>query len=178
MKGRGLLEAILFVCGEPVAVSQLAEWMDLSEKEILALTGSADAGSGLVIRRLEDRLQLATNPEYAGELKRIFAAGKDERLSDALLETLAIVAYQQPVTRQEIDDIRGVHSAYALSALADRGLIERVGTKDVLGRPALYGTTEAFLRQFDLATLQDLPPLPDTEPNDEAPAAAAPEEKT
>lgn len=177
MSARGLLEAVLFVCGEPVAISQLAAWMNCTESDITDLAGSGQMeGSGLVIRRLADRLQLATSPDYAGELRRIFAVSRDERLSNALLETLAVVAYRQPVTRQEVDDIRGVNSAYALAALAGRGLVRRVGTKDVLGHPALYGTTEEFLRQFDLTALDDLPPLPETEQEVKAPPA--PEEET
>lgn len=173
MSKRGLLEAILFVCGEPVAASQLAEWLGCSPEDVFALAaadGSREAG--LLIRRLDDRLQLATNPVYGSTLKAIFEQTRDVRLSNSLLETLTIVAYRQPVTRQEIDDIRGVHSAYALSALAERGLIARVGTKDVLGRPALYGTTEAFLRQFNMTSLADLPPLEQTEQ-----APGAPEEQ-
>ena len=175
MSRRGLLEAILFICGESVPAAKIASWMQLTEEEVLALAAEKSS-SGLVIRRMEEHLQLATDPCYAAELRRIFASGSEEKLSNPLLETLAIVAYRQPVTRQEVDDIRGVHSGYALSALADRGLVRRIGTKDVLGRPPLYGTTEAFLRQFDRTALGDLPPLPEADRRNEAPPA--PEEDT
>ena len=175
MSSRGLLEAILFVSGEPVAVDQLAQWMRIPVEEVKRLAGQKEhAAPGLVIRQLDGRLQLSTNPELAGELKRIFTSRREERLSNSLLETLTMVAYRQPITRQEIDDIRGVHSAYALTALQERGLVEKVGTKDVLGRPALYGTTETFLRRFDLRSLADLPPLADAEREE---ALRAPEEK-
>ena len=175
MSGRGLLEAILFVSGEPVAVEQLARWMNIPAAEVKRLAEQNEqTAPGLVIRQINGRLQLSTNPELAGELKRIFTSQREDKLSNSLLETLTMVAYRQPITRQEIDDIRGVHSAYALSALQERGLVEKVGTKDVLGRPALYGTTEAFLQRFDLRSLADLPPLTDFE-REEAPRA--PEEK-
>lgn len=161
MSARGLLEALLFVSGEATAVSDLSRWMELPPEEVLALAAQEeDKDSGLVIRRLDDSLQLATSPVYAEKLQEVFSTGNTGRLSDSLLETLTIIAYQQPVTRQEIDDIRGVNSSYAVSALRERGLIEKAGTKDVLGHPALYRTTDAFLRQFDLASLKDLPPLP------------------
>lgn len=176
MNRSALLEAVLFVCGEPVEIRQLAEWMQIPAAEVRALAEEAPAGSGLVIRRFGDRLQLATAPELSGELTRIFAKTRDERLSNSLLETLTIVAYRQPVTRQEIDVIRGVHSTYALSALVDRGLVEKVGTKDALGRPVLYGTTDLFLRQFSLGSLRELPPLTEAEQDGLAPPA--PEDNT
>lgn len=160
MNRRALLEAILFVCGEPTAVSAIAAWMEIPEAEVFQLARQPQEGSGLVIRRLDDRLQLATSPVYAEKLKAIFQSRSEERLSNSLLETLTIIAYRQPVTRQEVDDIRGVNSAYAIAALRERGLVEKTGVREVLGRPSLYGTTAVFLQQFNLSSLADLPPLP------------------
>lgn len=158
----GLIQAILFVAGEAVPITDLCKWTDLDRQTVDNLVDNLgiDRGTGVIARRFGDMVQLVTNPRYADALHRVFAPEQgDAKLSKSLLETLAIVAYRQPVTRLEIEEIRGVRSAYALSVLSDKGLVERVGTRAVLGRPAEYGTTDQFLRQFDLRSLDDLPPV-------------------
>lgn len=156
----GLLQAILFVAGDSVSVEDLSTWTGLDTKALNeVLERLADDRLGVVIRRFGDKVQMVTNPKYADQLREIFAPESDGRLSTSLLETLAIVAYRQPVTRLEIEEIRGVRCAYALSVLTEKGLIEKTGTRAVLGHPAEYGTTDEFLRQFDLRSLDDLPPV-------------------
>lgn len=161
----GLVEAILFLCAEPVSIHELAAWMDLTEQQVDTIVTFLESQSegGLQVRRIDGRVQLATNPKYAEKLKHIFERTNASKLSKSLLETLTIIAYRQPVTRQEIEEIRGVGSSYAVSVLQERGLVDKVGTKDTLGRPALFGTTDEFLRHFDLSSLKDLPPVPEAD---------------
>lgn len=159
---RGLVQAILFVSGEAVRIEDLCEWTSLPEEELAEVLESLESeAEGLIVRRFGDSVQLVTNPRYAQALRRIFSPDTEEKLSSSLLETLTIIAYRQPVTRLEVEELRGVRSAYSIGALCDKGLVERIGTRDVLGHPAEYGTTEEFLRQFDLRSLDDLPQVKD-----------------
>lgn len=148
----------MFVSGDPVRIEDLCSWTSLPEDEVTGLLESLEnEDGGLVCRRFGDSVQLVTNPKYADVLQRIFSPDSEERLSASLLETLTIIAYRQPVTRLEVEELRGVRSAYSIAALCDKGLVEKIGTRDVLGHPTEYGTTEEFLRQFDLRSLDDLP---------------------
>jgi len=160
------IEAILFAAGEAVPLSRLSLILGVDENEIsLAANELRDAclreERGLRVLRLEDRLQMCSAPEYAGLIGKALEQRRPPMLSQPALETLAIVAYFQPVTRAYIDQVRGVDSSYTVGTLAERGLIEVCGRLDVPGRPALYRTTDAFLRTMGVSELSELPPLPD-----------------
>ena len=160
------LEAILFAAGESVPVARLSLVLNTAEEEILqAAEELAEScrreGRGVRILRLEDRLQMCSAPEYAPLITKTLEQRRPPALSQPALETLAIVAYFQPVTRAYVDRVRGVDSSYTVGALAERGLIEECGRLDVPGRPALFRTTDVFLRTMGISKLSELPPLPD-----------------
>ncbi len=161
----GKIENILFAAGDSVGISELAQVLEISEAELEEVLEQEEArrekGYGLVIRRLEDRVQLATRPQYAKLLQEIFGSKSGEELSRAMLETLSIIAYKQPITRGEIEELRGVNTSYILNALQEKGLIVEAGRKEALGRPILYATSEEFLRHFGLSSTKDLPVLPE-----------------
>ncbi|MBI3975504.1 MAG: SMC-Scp complex subunit ScpB [Armatimonadetes bacterium] len=156
------IECILFASGEPVRPEQLAEAVQATLGVVAAaveLLRAEYAGRGLEVQAVARGFQLGTRPAYAEAVRRYLGAAAREPLSQAALETLAIIAYRQPITRPEIDALRGVRSDYILERLEERRLIQVVGRKPTVGRPMLYGTTDAFLRHFGLSDLQDLPPL-------------------
>lgn len=160
------LEAILFAAGESVPVARLSLVMNTAEEDILRTAEElAESyrreGRGMRILRLEDRLQMCSAPEFAPLITKTLEQRRPPALSQPALETLAIVAYFQPVTRAYVDRVRGVDSSYTVGALAERGLIEVCGRLDVPGRPALFRTTDVFLRTMGIAELSELPPLPD-----------------
>ena len=160
------LEAILFAAGEPVPAARLSLVLETDEEEILC-TAEELAETyrreerGMRILRLDGKLQMCSAPEYAPLITKTLEQRKPPMLSQPALETLAIVAYFQPVTRAYIDRVRGVDSSYTVSVLNERGLIEVCGRLDVPGRPSLFKTTDAFLRTMGLQDLSELPPLPD-----------------
>jgi len=157
----GIVENILFTAGDSVAISEIARVLDLKEAELAEMIEEnireRNTAAGLIIRRLDKRLQLATRTEYAPLLQSMFAMKSQEELSRAMLETLSIIAYKQPVTRGEIEEIRGVNASYTLNALLTKKLIKEAGRKDVLGRPILYATSEEFLRHFGISSVEELP---------------------
>ena len=158
------LEALLLVSGDTATVEALARALNVSkdavEEGLDALDQHyAETGHGARLQRLGARVQLATAPEHAGVVARFLGVPERTRLSPAALETLAIVAYRQPVTRPEIESIRGVNCDHVMRSLLDQGLIEERGRADTPGRPAVYGTTMTFLEALGLRTLDDLPPL-------------------
>ena len=160
------LEAILFAAGEPVPAARLSLVLGTDEEEVLRTAGDLAESyrreeRGLRILRLNGKLQMCSAPEYAPLITKTLEQRKPPMLSQPALETLAIVAYFQPVTRAYIDRVRGVDSAYTVSVLNERGLIEVCGRLDVPGRPSLFKTTDAFLRTMGLQDLSELPPLPD-----------------
>ena len=160
------LEAILFAAGESVPVARLSLVMNTAEEDIIRTAEElAESyrreGRGMRILRLEDRLQMCSAPEFAPLITKTLEQRRPPALSQPALETLAIVAYFQPVTRAYVDRVRGVDSSYTVGALAERGLIEVCGRLDVPGRPALFRTTDVFLRTMGIAELSELPPLPD-----------------
>ena len=168
---KGRIEAILFVAGEAVRVEELARALDISMNELnRALQELSDeydfAQRGFCIKRFGKQVQLATRALYAKDVVRLLQPVQKQSLTQAAMETLAVVAYRQPVTRAEVEQIRGVKCDYSLQSLTNKGLIQEVGRKDTLGRPILYGTTEAFLDHFGISSLEDLPPMPGGE-NDE-----------
>lgn len=156
------LEAALFAAGDAVSVSECAKNLCLSYGEVqdalIALKDEYDAGKrGLTLALCGDTAQLATRSEYSDTVLALLRPIQRMPLSQAVLETLAVVAYKQPVTRLEIDQIRGVKSDSSVSTLLTRGLIREVGRRETLGRPMEFGTTDLFLRHFGYSSLLDLP---------------------
>ena len=161
-KAQAVIEAVLFTMGKSVPVSSLAQVLELPEKEVWKLIRGMqkeyrDTGRGIMLLELEDSVQMCTAAEYYPYLIRLVSAPKKQVLTESVLETLSIIAYKQPVTRTEIEKIRGVKSDHAVSRLLDYGLIEEKGRLDAPGRPILFGTTEEFLRTFGVASVSDLP---------------------
>lgn len=159
------LEAVLFAAGDAVSLDRLCAALETSREDILAAAGALEAlyaleNRGLMLRRIEDRLQLCSRPMYAEAARRVTESRRAATLSPAALEVLTIVAYRQPVTRAFIDQLRGVDSGGTLAGLAEKQLIEEAGRLEVPGRPILYRTTERFLQAFALESLDDLPALP------------------
>ena len=160
------LEAILFAAGEPVPISRISLILGVSEETVedaaeeLTEVFRAERHSLSVIR-MADKLQLCTSPEFAPVIAKILEQRRPPSLSPAALETLAIVAYYQPVTAAAINRIRGVDSSYTVASLTEKGLIEGKGKLEAPGRPTLYGTTDLFLRTIQIRELSELPPLPE-----------------
>ncbi len=166
---RRLLEALLFVAWEPASVKRLAEALGLEPKftqELLLELQEAYVGRGFQLVEIAGGWQFLTQPEAAPYIERLYKP-RAQQLSKAALETLAIVAYRQPVTRAEIDNIRQVKSDAMLAKLMEKTLVKEVGRLDAPGRPILYGTTQEFLAAFGLVSLQELPPLADIDENEE-----------
>ena len=160
------IEAILFAAGESVPVARLSLVLNTDESEILRCASLLSESyekeqRGMRILRLGDRLQMCSAPEFAPFISRTLEQRKPPMLSQAALETLAVVAYFQPVTRAYVEQVRGVDSSYTVGALSERGLIEECGRLDVPGRPAVFRTTDVFLRTMGIRELSELPPLPD-----------------
>ena len=159
------IEAILFTMGDSVETEKLAAAIEqdpkTTKKIIHNMMDKYQANDrGIQILELEDAFQLCTKKEYYEHLIRVAAQPRKYVLTDVLLESMAIVAYKQPVTRQEIEKIRGVKSDHAVNKLVEYGLIEEVGRLDAPGRPILFGTTEEFLRNFGVSSVAELPSLP------------------
>src|SRR5688572_8654395 len=165
------LEAMLFVAGEPVTTSQLATALDVApsviERGLNELYASLTT-RGLRLQRHAGRVQLTTAPQLADLIERFLGLEATTHLSRAALETLAIIAYQQPVTRPQIDAIRGVNSDSMLKSLLHKGLILETGRADSPGRPILYSTAPEFLQHFGLNSILELPPLTKLEEEGEA----------
>lgn len=156
------LEALLFVAAEPVQPAQLAAALGMTTTEVeqgLRALEESLGGRGLRLQRHAGRVQLTTAPEFASLIERFLGLEATTRLSRAALETLAIIAYQQPVTRPQVDAIRGVNSDGMMKSLLAKGLIQESGRADGPGRPILYSTTPEFLQHFGLNSVRDLPPL-------------------
>lgn len=155
------IEAILFAMGEPVTVDQLALALEHDEdtvrKIVHHLMDQYDEGRGIRILEIEDGFQLCTKNEYYEELSKIVNIPKKHVLTDVQLETLSIIAYKQPITRTEVEAIRGVSCVHAINKLVEYHLIEEVGRLDAIGKPILFGTTEDFLRGFGVKSTDDLP---------------------
>jgi segregation and condensation protein B len=157
-----LIENLLFVADDPVSVGQLAKALEVSEREVeQALQNLEETlqDRGLRLERMATRVQLVTAPEAAPHVERFLGLGNRRRLSPAALETLAIIAYRQPVSRPEIEVVRGVSCDSVLRTLLSAGLIENMGRAQRVGRPIMYGTSFSFLQHFGLKRLEDLPPL-------------------
>jgi len=168
---KALLEAILFVAGEPITVQRLQQVTGLSSGEITRFLAELikdyrDRNGGIQIVQVAEGYQMVTNPALGNYLKRFISDERKIKLSEAALETLAIIAYRQPITKAEIEQIRGVSSDGVIKNLLERRLIKVVGRKDVPGRPRLYGTTREFLQFFGLKDLSELPPMRELEPEE------------
>ena len=164
----GRIEAILFVSGEAVSIPDLAKALQTDEEKLKkCLDQISDEYNyrqrGFFLKRFGNKVQLATRPLYAEDVVRLLQPVQQQNLGQAAMETLAVVAYKQPVTRAEVEQIRGVKCDYSLQSLINKGLIQENGRKDTIGRPILYGTTDAFLSHFGIRGLEDLPPLPEIE---------------
>ncbi len=166
------LEAVLFAAGDAVPIDHLAAALETSRDALLEAAAALESlydfeNRGIMLLRLEDKLQLCSRPIYAAAARRVTESRRPPALSAAALEVLTIVAYRQPVTRAFIDQLRGVDSGGTVAGLAEKGLIEEAGRMDMPGRPILYRTTEAFLRTFSIKDLEDLPALPSLEENEQ-----------
>lgn len=156
---KGRLEAVLFAAGDPMTVREMAALLDVVPDAVEMLLEEmaldyARAERGLQIIRLEDRIQLTTKLDYSSSVLKLAQVNERQTLSKGALECLAIIAYKQPVTRVEVDEIRGVSSDYVLSKLLERSFITVIGRKNVPGKPKLYATTDEFLRQFGFSNLK------------------------
>ena len=161
---RSALEAVLFAVAEPVSAQKLADSLNIETGTVLNLLAEISQDldardSGLCLLRFEDRYQLSTRPKYADFVVRALDNRRNTPLSQAAMEVLSIIAYNQPVSRAFIDEIRGVDSSSALGTLISRNLVEEAGRLDLPGRPVSFVTTDNFLRCFSLTSLEDLPPL-------------------
>ena len=161
-----VIEAILFAAGDSVPIARLSLILGVSEEEISAAAAElqeqySSQQRGMRILRLEDKLQMCSAPEFAPYIGKVLEQRKAPALSQPALETLAVVAYFQPVTRAYVEQVRGVDSSYTVGMLCERGLIEECGRLDVPGRPVLFKTTDVFLRTMGISQLSQLPPVPD-----------------
>ena len=159
-----LVESLLFVADEPVTAARLAAALgvDVSEVDLaLAELGRRRQSHGIRLQQKGDRVQLVTMPEAAAAIERFLGLEVSPRLSPAALETLAMIAYREPITRTQLEAVRGVNCDGVLRTLLSRGLIEEQGRLEAVGRPILYGTTFEFLQYFGLTQLDQLPALPD-----------------
>lgn len=166
-----IVEALLFVADGPVGLDELAAAAEVAREEIEAAIQrliEAPLRSGLCIVRHGSQVQMVTAPDVAPAVERFLGLDRSARLSNAALETLAIIAYRQPVTRAQIEAIRGVNSDAVIRSLLAKSLIQPVGRLEQAGRPELLGTTVEFLHYFGLRSLEDLPPLPEPEGEERA----------
>lgn len=162
------IEAILFASGEPVPVSRLAQALELEESEVQYLSEGLmeryrRQEGGIALRRLDDAYQLCSEAAYAPYVRKAMDIRRNTPLSQAAMEVLAVVAYNQPVTKAFVEQVRGVDCGAVLQGLMTKGLVEEKGRLELPGRPLLYGTTPHFLLSFGLTSLEDLPPLPEKE---------------
>jgi len=160
----GIIESILFVSGDPVSAKDISEILELDIRNVKKiLKKMMDCfhfeRRGLQIIMVNDSYQLATRPEYSKYIEKYIGQECTQPLSQASLETLAIIAYKQPITKAEIEAIRGVKSDHTINTLINRGLVQELERMDAPGRPILYGTTDYFLKSFGLSSLEELPPL-------------------
>jgi len=156
-----VLEAILFVSGDPVDIGFLCDKLQLTRKEqdkvVATLKEKYGGDSGIHLLSFRDKLQFASNPKYVEEVSEVLNPIREKELTKSMLETVSIIAYKQPITRLEVEDIRGVDCTYALQTLSKMRLIAVLGRKDAVGKPLLFGTTDEFLKRFSLTRLHDLP---------------------
>lgn len=164
----GALESVLFVTGEPIPKAEIMRVFGLSQLELNTLLVNAESEyesneRGIRLFSTDETVQLVTAPDYNDWLVKLLSPPQEKNLSDSMMETLSVIAYRQPVTRADIEAVRGVRCEYAVSQLLKQGFIRELGRKEVVGRPMLFGTTDAFLRRFGLHSIEELPPMPEIE---------------
>ncbi len=156
-----IIESIVFVAGEPVLISDLCFKFNIKPKEVedavKKLQKKYDEKSGIKLLNFNNKLQFSSNSNYVDYVTAILNPIRQRNLTKATLETIGIIAYKQPVTRMEIEEIRGVNTDYAINILLEHKLIQIVGHKETVGKPALFGTTDEFLKRFNISSLDELP---------------------
>lgn len=163
------IEAILYVAGEAVPISELCRTLEMTDIEMTLALNDLEAalqGHGIRLMRYGDHVRLETRAEYAEDIQRMLQPVQKQSLTQTTLETLAVIAYRQPVTKQEIELLRGVKCDYSLQVLISRGLIEECGRRETIGRPILYATTDRFLEHFGISDIRELPPPPENLPSE------------
>jgi segregation and condensation protein B len=160
------IEAILFVAGDIIGVKDLAKGLNIEvsevRKQIAILSDEYDKrDAGIKIIWVKDGVQMSSREKYYGAIDDVLSPLKTTSLTRSAIETLSVIAYKQPITRSEVAEIRGVRSDYSINILKQRGLIEEAGRKDALGSPMMFATTEMFLREFNISSLDDLPSIED-----------------
>ncbi len=165
---KAAIEAILFANGEPIGADRLAELLELDNETVHRLAGDLMSeintrGGGVSMVRLDEQYQLCTRKEYSDLIRRALDIRRNTPLSQAAMEVLAIVAYNQPVTKAFVEQVRGVDCSAVIQGLMQKNLIEERGRLELPGKPLLYGTTPVFLRSFGVSKLDELPPLPQKE---------------
>jgi len=165
------IECILFVAGDPVPLIQLQRTLEITDLEMQPLLQEmqdayAKENRGIALFVTEETIQLVSNKKYAKYVEEFLQPAQSKNFSQAMMETLSIIAYKQPVTRSDIEAVRGVRCEYSVSQLLKQGLIQELGRKDVIGRPMLFGTTDAFLRKFGLHSLEELPHFQSAQENE------------
>lgn len=155
------IEAILFISGKEIEESFIREKLNADKKEfdkaIEDLSAKYSGESGIHLLRFNKKIQFATNPAYSNEVEAVLNPIKEKELTNAMLETLAIIAYKQPVTRLEVEEVRAVDCSYSVQNLVRLGLVEVVGRKETIGKPLLFATTDDFLKRFSISDVTDLP---------------------
>ena len=167
-EGIAAVEAIMFAYGDPITIEKLAEASGIDEETTAKLVDMLEKQynvreSGLRILRINNGYQIAARPEFSDSIKKALETRKQQPLSQAAMEVLAIIAYNQPVTKSFVEQVRGIDSSSVVNTLAERGLLEEAGRLELPGRPIAYRTTDTFLRCFGLSRIEELPPLPDRE---------------
>ena len=166
------VEALLFASGEPLETDKICEIIECSSDDVEKSVNNINEDlkkiqSCLSVVKLDDCYQFVTHPDYAKPIRKMLEIQRNSPLSSAAFEVLAVVAYNQPVTKSFIEQVRGVDCSGVVSSLVDRGLIEEKGRLELPGRPLIYGTTKLFLRTFDIENLSQLPPLPQKQDDNE-----------
>lgn len=156
-----VIKSILFLSGKPVEQKFIQEKLEVSSKEmkdaVNELAEEFSGENGINLLRFNGKLQLATNSDYSKEVESVLNPIKEKELTNAMLETLAIIAYKQPVTRLDVEEVRAVDCTYSLQNLTRLGLVEAVGRKDTIGHPVLFATTDEFLKRFSIGDVSELP---------------------
>lgn len=170
----GMMEAILFACGDPIDIDKLAQALNTEEENVLELSRMLQAKynkeeSGIYLLQLDHTLQFAVNPVFLAPVRTALDLRSSAPLSQAAMEVLAVIAYNQPVTKAFVEQVRGVDCSGVIGSLVQKALIEERGRLNLPGKPLLYGTTENFLRCMGIRSLLELPPLPQEEETENAP---------
>ena len=165
---KSAIESMMFVWGDPLDIKEVADIFNVDKREIYDLCKELQAeyeqeGRGIVIREVNKCFQFVTRSENIGYIERLCTPVKHKRLSQSALEVLAIIAYKQPVTKGEIEAVRGIKCDRVIEGLMKKELVAQLGRSDAVGRPMLYGTTDQFLMEFGFETLKDLPEIEDIE---------------